>query len=248
MGGPETGDGGLSVGGHGGNSASVLSFKGVSKRFGDREVLREVSLDIALSGLTFVIGPSGSGKSVLCRLAVGLLRPDAGEVHLWGQRIDDLPERALRGVRARLPYVVQGSGLLDWLSLAGNVALALPRSERPDSVEEALARVGLGDMGARFPSEVGPGIRKRAAIARALVLKPPALILDEPTTGLDSEARAQVNETLELLRDQGLCAIVVSHDREALDRLADAVVSMSQGVLAFAGPKRDFKGGASSQL
>jgi len=225
--------------------ADVLSLTDVSRRFGAVPVLTGLSVEIPLEGITFVVGKSGSGKSVLCRLAVGLLKPDAGMVSLLGERVDLLPERKLAHVRAKVPYLVQGPALLDWLTLADNVALPDAKAKADGRVDAAMERVGLTPFATRFPPEVGPGIRKRAAIARALVLAPRALLLDEPTTGLDREAAGQVNETLEVLRTQGLAAIVVSHDYAALDRLADRVVEVAQGRVGYCGPKAGFSGALS---
>lgn len=219
---------------------AVLTLEGIVKRFGALTVLDGLSAQIPLTGLTFIVGQSGSGKSVLCRLAVGLQRPDAGTVLLLGEPVHALPERALRPLRAKVPYLVQSPALLDWLTLLDNVALAAPGSKEDGRAAKALARVGLAELAARLPPEVGPGTRKRAAIARALVLEPQALLLDEPTTGLDRDAARQVNDTLALLRDQGLGALVVSHDYAALRRLADRVVEVRAGRVGYLGAPAGF--------
>jgi phospholipid/cholesterol/gamma-HCH transport system ATP-binding protein len=135
---------------------------------------------------------------------------------------------------------VQGPALLDWLTLEANVALATKGVPDEGRVERALGRMGLSALRGRYPPEVGPGIRKRTAIARALVLEPTCLLLDEPTTGLDSVAAGQVNEALEAVRAAGLGALVVSHDYGALERLADRVVEVRQGVIGYQGPKAGF--------
>ena len=212
----------------------ALVFTQIEKSFSPGvKILDGLSASIPLAGLCFVIGKSGSGKSVLCRLAVGLLKPEAGTVELAAERIDTLPERKLQAVRSRVPYLVQGPALLDWLSLEENVALA-SKGRRDDArVKAAINRVGLTEFASRFPPQVGPGIKKRTAIARALVLQPRYLLLDEPTTGLDREAAGQVNDTLELLKKQGLGAMVVSHDYKAVDRLADTVLVVDAGKASF---------------
>lgn len=218
----------------------TLTLTNVVKRFGEVTVLEGLSVSIPLEGLTFIVGKSGSGKSVLCRLGVGLLKPDAGTVELLGQRVDQLPERRLVELRAKIPYLVQGPALLDWLTLEANVALAANGQANDPRVANALARIGLTALKDRLPPQVGPGIRKRAAIARALVLEPRCLLLDEPTTGLDATAANQVNEALEAVRDAGLGALVVSHDYAALARLADRVVEVRQGVVGYQGGKAGF--------
>jgi phospholipid/cholesterol/gamma-HCH transport system ATP-binding protein len=209
-------------------SDAAVQLRGVHLAFGDREILSGVQLGIPAAGATFVVGRSGAGKSVLCRLAVGLLRPTAGEVHLFGQPLTGRSERQLLPLRRQAPYLVQGPALLDWLTLRQNVALA-DRSSGPDDVLQALGRVGLQDVADRLPPEVGPGIRKRAAIARALLLRPRYLLFDEPTTGLHEPAARQVSEVLVRLREEGLGALVVSHDYLLLARLADRVVLVEAG-------------------
>ncbi|MFT3707389.1 MAG: ATP-binding cassette domain-containing protein [Archangium sp.] len=199
-----------------------------------------MSVEIPLTGITFIVGASGSGKSVLCRLAVGLLKPDLGEVELFGERVDTMAERKLTALRARAPYLVQGPALLDWLTLHENVALADPPSKTDGRAAKALERLGLTEFAARKPPEVGPGIRKRAAIARALVLEPEVLLLDEPTTGLDKEAAGQVNDALALVREQGLAVALVSHDYAALRKIADRVVQVKDKKIGFNGSAIDF--------
>ena len=214
-------------------TAATLRFEGVTKRFeaSAPPVLQGLDAEVPLTGLTFVIGRSGSGKSVLCRLAVGLLKPDEGTVTLLDRRVDQLPERELQPLRARVPYLVQGPALLDWLTVLDNVMLAATgtRAEKEEKARKALARVGLTELAARFPPQLGPGVKKRTAIARALVLEPTYLLLDEPTTGLDREAASQVNDTLLELKRQGLGAMIVSHDHRAVKALADRVLEVSEG-------------------
>ncbi|MBL8912502.1 MAG: ATP-binding cassette domain-containing protein [Archangium sp.] len=218
----------------------MLSLKNIGKRFGEHQILDGLSVEIPLTGITFIVGASGSGTSGLCRLAVGLLKPDAGEVSLFGERVDLMPERKLIEMRARAPYLVQGPALLDWLTLRENVALADPPSKSDGRADKALERLGLTEFSARKPPEVGPGIRKRAAIARALVLEPEVLLLDEPTTGLDKEAAGQVNDALALVREQGLGVALVSHDYAALRKLADRVVQVKDKKVGFNGSALDF--------
>jgi phospholipid/cholesterol/gamma-HCH transport system ATP-binding protein len=221
-------------------TAPRLTLTNIVKRFGTATILEGLSVEIPLSGITFIVGASGSGKSVLCRLAVGLLKPDAGEVVLFEQRVDTMPERKLQQLRARAPYLVQGPALLDWLTLFENVALADPKSREDGRAEAAMKRLGLMEFATRKPPEVGPGIRKRAAIARALVLEPEVLLLDEPTTGLDREAAGQVNDALAVVREQGLGVALVSHDYEALGKLADRVVQVKDRKVGYIGPASGF--------
>lgn len=221
----------------GGNAQ--LRLAGVSRAFGSRQVLRGVDLTLPLQGITFIVGPSGGGKSVLCRLCVGLLKADQGQIELLGQRVDLMPERQLSPLRAQVPYVVQRHALLDWLTVERNVALAC---DDPHRVAKALQAVGIERVAHQRPPELGPGVRKRAAIARALVLEPRAMILDEPTTGLDRHAAGLVNDTLRRLRELQVGVIAVSHDHSALRSLADHVVEVRDGGIGYVGPPGPYVG------
>jgi phospholipid/cholesterol/gamma-HCH transport system ATP-binding protein len=217
----------------------VLQFQQVCKAFGATPVLRGLTAEVPLGRITYVVGRSGQGKSVLCRLAVGLEQPDAGQVLLAGQRVDALSRTGRLALRRQFPYLVQAPALLDWLTLRENVALAAREGPGVD-VAGALARVGVEAWADQRPPEVSPGIRKRAAVARALVLGPRCLLLDEPTTGLDRAAAATVNALLGRLREEGLGAVVVSHDYRSLESTADEVLMVSEGRTAFHGSAQGF--------
>ncbi len=222
-------------------SSAPLIFDGVRKRFGEGPwVLNGLSAEIPLEGLTFIVGRSGEGKSVLCRLAVGLLKPDAGEVSLLGQPVHQMPESALSSLRAQAPYLVQGPALLDWLTLEQNVALGLPASEAKARALEALSSLSLQAWSSRLPHQVSPALQKRVAIARALARRPKYLLMDEPTTGLDQEAAGQVHEAVLALKRQGLGALIVSHDWNAVRHLADRVLELKSGSVAFLGSAQSF--------
>lgn len=216
-----------------------LVFENVEKAFGDAPVLRGLSTEIDLSELTYVVGKSGSGKSVLCRLAVGLLKPDAGQVLFAGQPMHAMPERELAKLRREAPYLIQGPALLDWLTVRQNVALAQP-GVAPEAVEAALAHVGLASAADQFPRSLGPGMQKRVAIARALVLKPGYLLLDEPTTGLDRVSAKKVSALFRTLREEGLGGLVVSHDYGAVRETADRVLAIANGEAVFFGTAEEF--------
>jgi phospholipid/cholesterol/gamma-HCH transport system ATP-binding protein len=226
----------------------TLRFSEVSVTFeSGRRVLAGLSAELSTRELTFVAGASGAGKSVLCRLAVGLLRPEAGRVELLGERVDTQPERTLRKLRQRAPYLVQGPALLDWRTLRENVAMAAPGITR-EAAREALGLVGLEAAADRLPTELGPGAKKRAAIARALVLEPEYLLLDEPTTGLDRRAAAQVEGVLASVKARGLGALVVSHDYRLLRTLADRVLVVGGGRCAFLGTPEEFLASSAPEL
>lgn len=219
--------------------AGVLRFDDVHKAFAGYLVLKGFSVVVPLDGLTFVVGRSGSGKSVLCKLASGLLKPDSGSVYLMGDRVDWLGRTALHRLRRDVPYVVQGPALLDWLSVEQNVRLAR-EDATDDEVAAVLDAADVRSVRDRLPAALSPGVQKRVAIARALLLRPRYLLLDEPTTGLDDRAADAVNQILISLRDRGTGALVVSHDARALRASATRVLVVADGRAAFIGSRDDY--------
>jgi phospholipid/cholesterol/gamma-HCH transport system ATP-binding protein len=237
---------------------SVLSFSHVSHSFQDTlgtvkpqaepamQTLQDVSFLLPLTGITFLVGRSGSGKSVLCRLAVGLLKPTSGDIHLLGQRIDTASEETLMILRKSCPYVVQGPALLDWKTLEENVGLSVNARIKDEQVSEVMALVGLGEERKTKASLVGPGVKKRAALARALLMKPRAMFVDEPTTGLDARAADAVNSALHSAAER-TALVIISHDLEAIGRLAHRVIELEHGSLHFYPSPADFLKRASNQ-
>jgi len=224
----------------------MIRLSRVEKSFGGRRVLAGVDLTVPREGVTAVVGRSGAGKSVLARICVGLLRADAGEVQVAGESIGRWPEHRLNELRRRVPYVVQGSALLDWLTLIENVAvplaraLGLPRGEALARAGHALEKVGLAEVGRRLPPQLGPGDLKRASIARALALEPEAILYNEPTTGLDVGAARQVDRLLRETAEAGAASLVVSHDLTSIRLVADRVAVLDQGVIGWWGPVGEF--------
>ena len=225
-----------------------ISLSGVAKSFGGRQVLRSVSLEIPAGSLTFLVGRSGAGKSVLSRCAVGLLRADKGRILIGGEDITSMTDTELLKARRRMPYVIQESALIDWLTLEENVALPLtrsplsrtPRCEALDKARCVLEEVGLEGQRTLFPQEASSGDRKLAAIARALVLSPRAIFYDEPTTGLDPDAAKRVDGLIRRRCLEGATSVVVSHDLSSIRRIADAVALLEDGAIAFHGPASQF--------
>lgn len=218
---------------------AILRFEDVHKAFDSRApVLGGFTAAIPQRGITFVVGQSGSGKSVLCRLAVGLLKPDRGRISLWGEDLAGLPERALSGLRRRAPYLVQGPALLDWLSVEENVALASGHDRA--AARRALERVGELPHASAFPAALGPGTRKRISLARAIALEPEYLLLDEPTTGLDRASADEVIAAIARLASEGVGALIVSHDFRCVQALAERVLWVSGGRVGFFGPLTEF--------
>ena len=175
----------------GANGAAAIRLEGVSKAFGAFRVLDGVSLDIPRGQATVVLGRSGTGKSVMLKHIVGLLRPDAGRVFLGEEDITDLPAPALAAVRRQIGFLFQNAALFDSITVGENVAFPmrrhtrLPEAEIRARVEEKLGAVGLGHAIERMPAALSGGMRKRAGLARAMALDPSVLLVDEPSAGLD---------------------------------------------------------------
>lgn len=196
----------------------VVDFKNVSLAFDDHVVLRSISFSLLPGQLKIVLGASGSGKSTILRLILGLLRPDSGEIWVHGRRVDQLSESDLMPIRAELGMVFQEGALFDSLTVRENVGYRLyeetrqPLEEIDQRVEEVLGFVGLGEFGERMPSELSGGQRRRVAIARALTSRPKTLLYDEPTTGLDPITALTVDAEIIKLRDlERVSSIVVTH-------------------------------------
>lgn len=226
----------------------MIQFRNISKSFGTKHVLDNVSLEVGKGEIVFVLGKSGTGKSVLLKHVVGLLRPDSGEIWIDGQRVDTLDEKGWLPVRRRCGMVFQFPALLDFLTIRENMGFGLGESlggekvlrRHEEQFVEYLRRVHLpAEVLNNYPTELSFGTQKRCAVARALVAKPDALLFDEPTTGLDPVSTHAVDNLIsELNRDLKLTALVVSHDIESAMKIADRVILLDAGtVVANASPE-----------
>ena len=220
----------------------------LEKAFGENRVLTGVDVSFCEGCCTFVAGPSGTGKSVLVRHLVGLIKPDVGEVYYRDKRVDTLNEAALLKLRKRCTYVFQHPTLFDSMTVKENVSVVL-RHHYHLSKDQADARalvqlekMGLGDFGPQSPNQLSTGQQKMVSIARALALEPETLILDEPTTGLDPYAARQLDELVGKLNQGGMTMLVISHDLRSIRRLADEVVFLLQGKVRYSGPTPGFFG------
>jgi spermidine/putrescine transport system ATP-binding protein len=211
---------------------SLLSIRGVAKRFGQTLVLRDVSLEIAAGEFLTVLGESGSGKTTLLRLLAGFEHPDGGEIRMEGERIDHLPPNK-RGVNT----VFQHYALFPHLSVFENVAYGLRarKTAAPEiapRVEKALAQVKMSDFAARRPMQLSGGQQQRVALARALVNRPKLLLLDEPLSALDARLRREMQVELKSLqREVGIAFLFVTHDQEEAMALSDRIALLRAGEL-----------------
>ncbi len=229
-------------------SASVISFRNVRKRFGPKHVLRDVSFDVLDGEVFFIIGASGVGKSVLIKHLVGLLRPDGGEIWLDESEVSGLSELEMYEVRKKCAMVFQHSTLFDSMTCLENVALPLRKhfqlseQETLERARHRLDQVHMLRFAERFPAELGDGMQKRVAIARALTLEPRIVLFDEPTTSLDPISARRVDHLIrELSNRLGVTSVVVSHDLVSIFSIADRVLMLYQGRVRALGTPEDFR-------
>jgi len=197
---------------------AAVVFENVSFAFDEHVVLRDVSFTVAPATMAILLGPSGAGKSIVLKLILGLLRPDRGRIFVAGERIDTMPERELMRVRSNIGMLFQESALFDSISVGENVGYRLyeetdmPVEQVQRRVAEVLGFVGLDEYGARMPSELSGGQRRRVAIARSMAAKPNLLLLDDPTTGLDPITATTIDDQIIKLRDlEHVTSIAATH-------------------------------------
>ncbi|NUM74115.1 ATP-binding cassette domain-containing protein [candidate division KSB1 bacterium] len=220
----------------------MIVIEDLKKKFEELPVLRGVNLTIEDGCTTAIIGGSGCGKSVLLKHIIGLLKPDSGSVFVDGDNIPQLPYPRLVEVRKKIGMVFQGSALFDSMTIEENMAMGLARHTKLASadikkrISESLTMVGLAGVEPKFPAELSGGMKKRAAIARALVMKPQFLLYDEPTTGLDPPRADSINQVIFDLNEQlGVTSVVVTHDMHSVYRVAHKVAMLHEGRIHFYG-------------
>ncbi|MEM1201648.1 MAG: ABC transporter ATP-binding protein [Acidobacteriota bacterium] len=228
--------------------APRIRLRGVHKAFGPKVVLDGIDLEVGVGESLVILGGSGSGKSVLFKHIVGLMQPDEGSVEIGGVDLASLDRRELIAIRTRFGMSFQEGALFDSMTVAENIAFPLRRSRRRDRagiqqrVDECLRMVGLEGTGAKMPSELSGGMRRRVGFARAIALEPEILLFDEPTTGLDPVMTAIVDEViLGLLKDRETTAVTITHDLKSAFRVADRVAMLYGGRIIAAGEPDAFR-------
>jgi phospholipid/cholesterol/gamma-HCH transport system ATP-binding protein len=228
------------------HTGPAVAFKHVYKAFGEKHVLSNVSFSVEPGEALCLLGRSGTGKSVTLKLIVSLLKPDSGEVWIEHDNVGILKEEQLSRARRKLGYLFQDAALFDSLTLYENLALPLTRltSKSADEIDVAVDRV-LSEVGLvadknKMPAELSGGMRKRAGLARALVLEPKILLADEPSSGLDRITASEIDELLlRQKKERGTALIVVTHDVHGARRIADRIAVLDKGDLVACGPVAD---------
>ncbi len=227
---------------------AIIRFADVHKRFGSLVVLDGLSLAIPADRTTVIIGPSGTGKSVLLKHIVGLLQPDQGNVYFHQQRINELSERQLEPIRKRIGFLFQMGALFDSMSVGENIAFPLRyqglNSERDiqQIIGEKLAVVGLSGSEKKMPGDLSGGQKKRVALARAIAMDPEVVLYDEPTTGLDPIRADVINELILKLKEElKVTGIVVTHDMASAFKVADQIVMLLNGKIIAQGTPEQIK-------
>ncbi len=220
----------------------VIEVSGLSRTFGDRVVLNDVSLEVHPGETLVIMGGSGCGKSTLLRHIIGVMKPTAGSVKLFGEEITTLNEREIARVRRRFGMLFQSGALLASLTVGENVALPILQhtdmlpEEVDEVVKQKLQIVGLSGFENLKPAEISGGMKKRVGLARALALDPELLFSDEPTSGLDPIMTAVVDQlTLKLTRGSGMTAVVVTHDMTSAFRIATRMIMLGRGSIIAEG-------------
>jgi phospholipid/cholesterol/gamma-HCH transport system ATP-binding protein len=230
------------------NGERPVVLRGLRKSFGDQMVLNGIDLAVGRGETLAVLGRSGTGKSVLLKIIVGLQKPDAGSVMIHGQEIAGLHLDKLNEIRKKMGFLFQQAALYDSLTVEENVAFPLrhntemPESEQRDHVKKLLASVGMEADLKKMPSDISGGMQKRVGLARALALEPDILLLDEPTAGLDPITSGEIDELiLKLQKEHHMASIVVTHDLQSAKTIAGRLALLDQGNVVIEGSFEDLE-------
>jgi len=224
-------------------SAPVIAAEDLHKSFGSQTVLNGISLTVHRGETLAVLGRSGTGKSVLLRLVIGLEKPDSGSIRIHGQDTAGLALDQMGEIRKKMGFVFQQAALYDSLTVEQNVGFPLQhhkkdmsKSERNDRVMQLLAEVGMEGSFRKMPSDISGGMQKRVGLARALALEPDVLLLDEPTAGLDPISSGEIDDlVLKLQQKYHMASIVVTHDLHSAKTIADRLALLNEGNVVIEG-------------
>jgi phospholipid/cholesterol/gamma-HCH transport system ATP-binding protein len=224
----------------------MIEVKNIEKSFGDKKVLQDVSFVMEAGKTNLIIGTSGSGKTVLMKCMIGLFQPDAGQILYEGQDMMQIDEKEKKEIRQQIGMLFQGSALFDSKTVQDNVMFPLDMftkqryREKMKRVREVLDRVNLKDADRKFPAEISGGMKKRVALARALVLNPKYLFCDEPNSGLDPQTSMVIDQLIsELTREYNITTVINTHDMNTVMESGDHIVYMHQGKKQWEGSNKD---------
>ena len=233
---------------NGDKNATPVRVKSLSKSFGQQKVLRGIDLEVAAGQTLSVLGRSGTGKSVLLKLIIGLEKPDSGSIFVHGEEVTKMPTKELNEVRKKVGFLFQQAALYDSMTVEENVAFPLRRhthlsdSERKKRVRELLASVGMDHDTQKLPSEISGGMQKRVGLARALALDPEILLFDEPTAGLDPITASEIDDLIvKLQKERHITSVVVTHDIHGARTVSDRLALMRDGEILIQGTFDDLQ-------
>lgn len=221
----------------------IVKVEDLVKSFRDVKVLTGVNLDIEEGKITTIIGKSGTGKSVLLKNIIGIMKPDSGKIFFKDKEITSLTGHELLEIRKNIGYLFQDAALFDFMSVEENIAFPLveqlcikDRKKLKERVEELLELIELPGIGKKYPSELSGGMRKRVGLARAIAVEPKIVLFDEPTTGLDPILAENIDELImKVNRELNMTCIVISHDIASTFRRADKIAFLYEGTMQFTG-------------
>lgn len=234
----------------------VVEIRKLNKSFGDRQILRDVDLDLYENENLVILGKSGAGKSVLIKCMIGLIKPDSGDINILGYDVNNLSARELNELRIKVGFSFQLSALYDSMTVRENLEFPLKRNLKifdrkvlNDKVMKALDDVGLAHAVEQLPAELSGGMKKRIGIARTLILNPEIMLYDEPTAGLDPITAGEINELILEVRDKYKTAsIIITHDLSCARETSDRIIGLFDGYNKVEGTFEELKASPKDEL
>ncbi len=227
-------------------TAPLIQFIDLRKSFETQDVLKGVHLSIYSGEVTAIIGKSGTGKSVLLKHMIGLIHPDSGQILINGESVHLLSQEKIKAFQKELSYMFQDNALFDSMTIYENIALPLlenryyPKRLIKDNVMNHLKELGLSGSEKKFPAQLSGGMKKRVALARALVTNPKLVLFDEPTTGLDPIRKKNVHTMIKEYQEKfEFTAVIVSHDIPDIFDISQRIAMLDEGIIQFEGSKKD---------
>ncbi|MFT3793275.1 ABC transporter ATP-binding protein [Flavobacterium sp.] len=231
------------------NTQTVIDIRNLKKSFGPKDVLKDVSLQLKKQENLVVLGKSGTGKSVLIKCIVRLLKADAGEIEVFGEEVNALDKGQLDEVRRKIGFLFQSAALYDSMTVRENLEFPLRRirkglseAEIDEKVQQALENVGLAEAIDKMPSELSGGMRKRIGLARTIIVDPEIILYDEPTTGLDPVTSNEISILInEIQQKYKASSIIITHDMECVRTVADRIIMLKEGEVYKEGSFQEFE-------